>query len=870
MAAKDLTSTEKEQLAEIVGQIKETKAYKNYQAGLSVNKRRLESSPGEGDAFAKAGEMIRSGKIPTWLHASAVGQTKVEKALQALLKEKKLHGLLKDGEFKEALYDELYVESGALNRFLINDGREAAAEAGQELADNPGPADDHTAAADSNTKPQEEKMAENSNNNLWRDVPIEKLPQKMNSVFGSETIGKEEYGDLVKYIQENSAQKPEETLQSIVALYDIMHSTEKFGSAFRQINAHNIDDGKLIIYNTTKDILKQGKELPDELVGKSKEMMRYFSQGYLSENEVEKQYQEIMNVRKKLDPQKELHSTVDKIQDMIAKDPSSWKQAMNIMIGLEETVKCGKDDDLKAKIAATANYIDEFCNIKKYDNGNYGPIDPELHERHHKAFNNFIAGDKEFKGELSRLSPQIKKHWDDFAVKRGEKPAGERRLLPEYDDGFYNTDVFNNLGIKPGEDGKYSADQIKKIEEAHSQYAKSVGGKKKEEQQAVAGGGSGPNGPNNNGNSANNGGDGDKGKDGSQSPDGNDAGNGGDQGSAITVDQDANDAKTKQPPVDEPWVVKYNEALTKWGKEHDNEWTRDNEPNEAGEYPVGLKGNFKDGTELHYTAKDKVSVKAPEGQEITADHFAAVIALAKENDQDLKLGATMSPAFKKALLEAAARDGVTIQGLSAEDQQLYDSFKPKEPEQKEPEQKEPEQNQEPQAEQKKPEQKVEVQRKEVKDTDEHGDSLYKVSPTVVEGWMTMYRAKAASKLLDPMIANHEKLLAAGAYEVTGGEKARAQLLAMKYVQAMSKGDKEQADLCVTAMQRYGIDTVSRQSKTKDNNGRDTVTAKPYAERTDEEKAKINEAAEKMLPKKAQTYDPSVMRALAERQGQTLQ
>ena len=598
MAAKDLTSAEKEQLAEIVGQIKETKAYKNYQAGLSVNKRRLESSPGEGDAFAKAGEMIRSGKIPTWLHASAVGQTKVEKALQALLKEKKLHGLLKDGEFKEALYDELYVESGALNRFLINDGREAAAEAGQELADNPGPADDHTAAADSNTKPQEEKMSEEKKQAEVKDnVPVD-------------------------------------------------------GAAADNGNDQMVD-------------------LPD-----------YYD---------------------------------------------------------EEKFK-----DLEIKIV----------------NGKISKADNEKLEKRKKELEKGGNNDQQ------------------DSPKKGES-----------------------------KDGAAAAPDNKAKEGDESEKAANT----------------------------------------------------------MTVDQEANDAKTKQPPVDEPWVVKYNEALTKWGKEHDNEWTRDNEPNEAGEYPVGLKGNFKDGTELHYTAKDKVSVKAPEGQEITADHFAAVIALAKENDQDLKLGATMSPAFKKALLEAAARDGVTIQGLSAEDQQLYDSFKPKEPEQKEPEQ-----NQEPQPEQKKPEQKVEVQRKEVKDTDEHGDSLYKVSPTVVEGWMTMYRAKAASKLLDPMIANHEKLLAAGAYEVTGGEKARAQLLAMKYVQAMSKGDKEQADLCVTAMQRYGIDTVSRQSKTKDNNGRDTVTAKPYAERTDEEKAKINEAAEKMLPKKAQTYDPSVMRALAERQGQTLQ
>lgn len=584
MAAKDLTSAEKEQLAEIVGQIKETKAYKNYQAGLSVNKRRLESSPGEGDAFAKAGEMIRSGKIPTWLHASAVGQTKVEKALQALLKEKKLHGLLKDGEFKDALYDELYVESGALNRFLINDGQEAAAEAGQELADNPGPADDHTAAADSNTKPQEEKMSEEKKQAEVKDnVPVD-------------------------------------------------------GAAADNGNDQMVD-------------------LPD-----------YYD---------------------------------------------------------EEKFK-----DLEIKIV----------------NGKISKADNEKLEKRKKELEKGGNNDQQ------------------DSPKKGES-----------------------------KDGAAAAPDNKAKEGDESEKAANT----------------------------------------------------------MTVNQDTNDERTNQPPVDEPWVVKYNEALTKWGKEHDNEWTRDNEPNEAGEYPVGLKGNFKDGTELHYTAKDKVSVKAPEGQEITADHFAAVIALAKENDQDLKLGATMSPAFKKALLEAAARDGVTIQGLSAEDQQLYDSFKPKETEQKEPEQK-----QEPQADPK------------------------QMSARMAQSYLGHYSADLQRDVIDETdhFENDLKENESKIKTSQGNDKDHYQtkVLLMKYVEAEYDGDADKQTLYATALQRFGIDSIKREPA---NNGSFVVTGKPYAERTDEEKAKINEAFEKAMPQKEQsaekgsqeqTLDPALaQRAMIEKQGQTL-
>ncbi len=306
--------------------------------------------------------------------------------------------------------------------------------------------------------------------------------------------------------------------------------------------------------------------------------------------------------------------------------------------------------------------------------------------------------------------------------------------------------------------------------------------------------------------------------------------------------EEENEQRTEEQNVP-GWVEKYNAALIKWGEENNDKWIRDNEEGENGTRPVGLKGKFKSGVKLHYTAEDKVTIKAPEDEQISAKHFAAVIALAKKNGQDIKLGQTMNPEFKSALIEACAKGGVMMQSLSEEDKRLYDNFVPKAEEQAK------ENNDRPQT-------RASV----VKDTDEQGNPLYKVNPRIVEGWLTMYQNKVAGKseAFDKEIATFEEQLAGGAYQVTGEEKARAQLLMMKYAQAMGKGDKEQANLCVTALQRYGADTIVRNPEP---DGKDKITTKPYSERSDEEKAKIDAATEKLLPKKAQGYDSVLMQTI---------
>ncbi len=312
---------------------------------------------------------------------------------------------------------------------------------------------------------------------------------------------------------------------------------------------------------------------------------------------------------------------------------------------------------------------------------------------------------------------------------------------------------------------------------------------------------------------------------------------------------------------EQDWVQKYDALLTKYGQENNNEWTRDNEPDENGARPAGLKGKFKNGAEVHYADKDKLSVKTPEGEKPAAAHFKEIVALAKENEQTVKLGSSMTPEFRAALIEACASGGVEIQNMSEEDREIYNRFKPADREEKPAEQEEKPAKQE---------EKPEIRAAEVKDTDENGNPLYKVNPKVAGAWMTMYQMKAESDksaMFDQEIKTFEKQLAGGAYKVTGEEKARAQLLMMKYVQATEKGETDKADLCATALQKYDVDTITR---TPPDGGKNNITTKPYAERSDEEKAKIQEATEKVLPQKAQSYDPAVWQAMKEASGQTRQ
>lgn len=118
MAEVNLTTEETDALLEVVDKVKVSRPYQNYMAGVRVNLERAASQKGEGDGFARIGEMLRNDKIPHYLNATAKGQKKVQNMLQAELKQRKLHGVLKDVEFNDAIYRELYVKPGSLKDYL--------------------------------------------------------------------------------------------------------------------------------------------------------------------------------------------------------------------------------------------------------------------------------------------------------------------------------------------------------------------------------------------------------------------------------------------------------------------------------------------------------------------------------------------------------------------------------------------------------------------------------------------------------------------------------------------------------------------------------------------------------------------------------
>ena len=256
-----------------------------------------------------------------------------------------------------------------------------------------------------------------------------------------------------------------------------------------------------------------------------------------------------------------------------------------------------------------------------------------------------------------------------------------------------------------------------------------------------------------------------------------------------------------------------------------------------------MKGKFKNGTEVHYADKDKLSVKTPEGEKPNADHFKEIIALAKENGQDIKLGPTMTPEFKAALIEACAKGGVEIQNLSEEDRAVYNGFVPKE--------------------EKTEEKKEEKQEKE---------TSYSVKSNVVQSCLGRYSrdldldSRDDTDEFENSLRKKEEELKSGVLEGDKEDALKAKILMMKYVEAEYDGDKDKQALYETALQRYGVDSIKRKPE---NGGSFVVETKPYGERTEEEKANSNAAMEKAFPKKRE-MDPAVLEAMKEKKGQTLQ
>lgn len=553
MAEVNLTTEETDALLEVVDKVKVSRPYQNYMAGVRVNLERAASQKGEGDGFARIGEMLRNDKIPHYLNATTKGQKKVQNMLQAELKQRKLHGVLKDAEFNDAIYRELYVKPGSLKDYL-------------------------------GISSQEEQMSE------------------------------------------------------------------------------------------------------------------------------------------------------DKKQTEV-------------------------EDNVPAGNAAA-------------DNGNDNMVD-----------------------------------------------------LP----GYYDEEKFKDLEIKIA-DGKVSKADFEKLEKRHKELEK--------------------------------GGNDDR-QDSPKREEGNDGAAAAGDGSAIEVDgADGNGPRTAENE-DPDWVKKYDAALTRYGQENGNEWIRDNEADENGERPAGLKGKFKNGTEVHYADKDKLSVKTPEGEKPNADHFKEIIALAKENGQDIKLGPTMTPEFKAALIEACAKGGVEIQNLSEEDRAAYNGFVPKE-EKKEENTEQKEENTEEGT--RKP-----VEKKEFLQDDYYSyfrpDSA-KVRYNMMERLATTpakdinFKEMSNKTALDEKIASLQK---AGAIigkdskesaELTLAEYAKLSVVAAKG--ELDESGKEKLANLEKALGRYNLN-VRKENKDDGKGGSVTETViepKKMSERPREEQEDIKYAVLKLQPQDRK-YSPDI-------------
>ena len=267
--------------------------------------------------------------------------------------------------------------------------------------------------------------------------------------------------------------------------------------------------------------------------------------------------------------------------------------------------------------------------------------------------------------------------------------------------------------------------------------------------------------------------------------------------------------------VDEDWVTRYDRIMTKYAKDHDQEWEREFKDEEGNDIE-GLKGRMGE-AEIHFTSPDKAKANLA--------GIEALVNLAKETGQEIAYNEKWSDEFKEKMVSVCGEMGINIQGLPPQ-------LENKEEEKKslpEPE-KESENTEEPKT----------LPAHEV-------DDRYKVNAKIAGGRLAEYALKAvASADFEKEVAKQEKQLAEGFYKVTGEGKPTAELLMKKYAIAMHKGDNEMAETCVTALQYYGAEKIERVPNEPKGKYK-VVEGKPYAERTEKEQADIKKALREALP-----------------------
>ena len=293
---------------------------------------------------------------------------------------------------------------------------------------------------------------------------------------------------------------------------------------------------------------------------------------------------------------------------------------------------------------------------------------------------------------------------------------------------------------------------------------------------------------------------------------------------------------------DQDWVQRYEAIMKQYAADNQQEWVRE-EKNEEGQPYEGLKGKIGE-ADYHFTA--------PNRAQSNLAGIDGIVALAQKEGLSLAYNKEWSDEFKAEVMKACEKYGVSIEGM---------------PEQAQQQTKQEEEPTPAPVEEQKEESALDDNKGQTEE--KKAEPSYKVNPKISTAKMADYSNKVKTPLgikqLKTEVEKEEKLLAARAYQSSGQaveDKVTAEVLMKKYAIAVKEGNQETADTCALALQRYGVENIVRNPN--EENGKYTVEAgKPYSERTDEEKAKINEALDKSLPKKQEQYNPEVWNQLAQ-------
>ena len=317
----------------------------------------------------------------------------------------------------------------------------------------------------------------------------------------------------------------------------------------------------------------------------------------------------------------------------------------------------------------------------------------------------------------------------------------------------------------------------------------------------------------------------------------------------LTVNEGITGENVNEP--DAEWVVRYNERLTEWGQENNNLWEREEKDPEGNKY-VGLRGHTQDDSmRAHYKDEHSLSFDG----KITEANFGGHIKNAVKEGMPIAMGSSISPENRLALVELCAKMGAELEGMNEQEQELYNSLKPKDGDEQEanPSVQETGDN----ANDDNPEPvRHNVPKKENKDHYRNDEDYFSPKSAEVRLKMFMNINDKASKNenneeiegvseLQKVIATLKK----NGAEIGKSDKDSALLTLAEYAKTTkgleaNAGDAGLTDkkaLLETALKGYNIDSISADEKT----GSPKIEQKPYSERSPEEKQGVKDAISKL-------------------------